>query len=80
MTEMVEGVIDGAECRLDGAGMVAARCRSARWCGEYRTEQPSADLDQQRSEAHAVSSEAITPAGADALGETMGAELAEVIA
>ena len=80
MTEIVEGVIDDAQRRFDGAGMVAARWRSVRWCGEDRTEQPSADLDQQRAEAHAVSSEAITPAGADALGETMGAEFAEVIA
>ena len=35
----------------------------------YRTEQPSADLDEQRSDAHAVSSETITPFDADALGD-----------
>ena len=73
-------MIDAAECRFHRAGMVAARCGGVGRRGEDRPEQTSADLDQQRAEPYAVGSEPIAPAGTDALGQRVGAQLAEVIA
>ena len=78
VAEIVESAINGAECRFDGAGMLAARGPSAGWCGEDRSEQTSTDLDQQRAEPHAICGEPIAPAGTDALGQRVSTELAQI--
>ena len=80
LAQIVESAIDVAECHFHRAGMVAGRCGGVARCGEDRPEQTSADLYQQCTEADAVGGEPIAAAGADAFGQRMGAQLAQVIA
>src|SRR6185436_16806640 len=78
---MSEGAVDLAEGGFDRAvsGGVRRRCGGGSEGGEG-AEQAGTELDQEDAKLQAACGQAIAPGPADALNQTVGAELTEVVA
>jgi hypothetical protein len=79
--ELVECGVDVTKRRMDGVVVKrrATRAGLSSECGEW-AEQTGAELDQQHAELGALRSETIATRAAEALDQSFGAQLGQVVA